>query len=96
MPKTPGVIITPGEMCYPYKLEPGAAPLNRPYLVFHRNSFDGALIDTGTAIGAETLIDNGLVFAGDGLGWTTIDAGFTGGADIGINFCWHLFEPFLS
>ena len=64
--------------------------LNRPDLVRHGNSFGGALIDTDTAVGAESPINNGLIVALYGLGGTNINAGLTGCAGIGVNFCWHL------
>jgi len=58
-------------------------------LVIHRNSFDGALIDTDTAVGAETRINNGLIVALYGLGGTNINASLAACAGIGVNFCWH-------
>lgn len=59
-------------------------------LVRHRDSFDGALIDTNTAIRAESSINNSLIVTLDSLGWTTIDTGFAGCASFRVNLCWHL------
>jgi hypothetical protein len=58
-------------------------------LVVHTNSFDGALIDAGTTVGAKTSVNNGLLVTLDGLGGTYISASLAGCADFGINFCCH-------
>ncbi len=77
-------------MYYPNQPVAGVARHSWPGLVIHRNGFDGALIDTYAAVGAESCINNGLFVALDSLGGTCIDTGFTGGAGFGVNFCWHL------
>ncbi len=68
----------------------GAAWHIRPGLVLQFNGFNGALIDTDAAVGAERRINNGLIVALDSLGWTSINAGLAGCASFGVNFCCHL------
>ena len=58
-------------------------------LVVHTDSFDGTLVDTNTAVGAKAGGNSGLLFTFDSLGWADINTGFTGGANIRVNFCWH-------
>ena len=58
-------------------------------LVVHTDSFDGTLVDANPAVGAKAGVNSGLLFTFDSLGWADINTGFTGVANIRVNFRWH-------
>jgi hypothetical protein len=64
-------------------------------ILFHTNGLNRTNVHTNSAINAGTGINNSLVFNhAYCLAGTFLDTGLASGAFLGINFSWHLHNPF--